>query len=56
MNLLDCQSDPGPLTRAHAQLAWRLHRFCDRDTCRVRRRARAALDDFVARITSSGSK
>ncbi|MFE3954847.1 hypothetical protein ACFXPS_11755 [Nocardia sp. NPDC059091] len=47
MNLLDCDADPGPLPREHAQLAWRVHRYCDREVCRVRRRARVVLEEFA---------
>ncbi|WP_167333426.1 hypothetical protein [Nocardia concava] len=47
MNLLDCQADPGPLTSDDANLAWHLHRYCDRTTCQVRERARATLRALV---------
>lgn len=49
MNLLDCEKDPGPLTREHAVQAWRVHRYCDPNSCRVRRRARRALAEFACR-------
>lgn len=48
MNLLDCESDLGPLTRFDARLAWQMHRYCDREVCRVRRRARVILEGFVS--------
>ncbi|WP_405492904.1 hypothetical protein [Nocardia sp. NBC_00511] len=47
MNLLDCEVDPGPLEFASARLAWRLHLYCDRVACRVRRRARLSLEQFA---------
>ncbi|UGT38757.1 hypothetical protein LTV02_21810 [Nocardia yamanashiensis] len=49
MNLLDCETDPGPLIREHALLAWRVHRYCERTACRVRQRARTALQEFACR-------